>query len=69
MRQARNLGLRGWVRNRDDGSVELVAEGEKADLVRLLEAARRGPSQARVDDVRADWSPGRGDLHPFDLTF
>jgi acylphosphatase len=69
MREARSLGLRGWVRNRDDGSVELVAEGEKADLERLLEAARRGPSQARVSDVRANWSAAGGDLKPFDLTF
>ncbi|TMD89902.1 MAG: acylphosphatase [Chloroflexi bacterium] len=69
IREARPLGLRGWVRNRDDGSVELVAEGEKADLERLLEAARRGPSQARVDGVRADWSAASGNLHPFDLTF
>ena len=69
MRQARSLGVRGWVRNRDDGSVELVAEGERADLERLLEAARRGPSQARVGEVRVDWSGASGDLKPFDLTF
>ncbi|TME54869.1 MAG: acylphosphatase [Chloroflexi bacterium] len=69
MREARPLGLRGWVRNRDDGSVELVAEGEKADLERLLEAARRGPSQAYVSEVRVDWSAAAGNLKPFDLTF
>ena len=69
MRQARTLGLRGWVRNRDDGSVELVAEGERADLERLLDDVRRGPSQARVGAVRVDWSTAAGDLKPFDLTF
>jgi len=69
MRQARSLALRGWVRNRDDGSVELVAEGERADLERLLEAVRRGPSQARVGDVRVGWSASAGNLQTFDLTF
>jgi acylphosphatase len=69
MRQAHALGLRGWVRNRDDGSVEFVAEGPRPDLERLLEAARRGPSHARVTEVRADWSSASGGLDPFDLAF
>ena len=69
MREAQRLGLRGWVRNRDDGAVEFVAEGPRQDLERLLEAARRGPSQARVAEVRTDWSPASGGLEPFDLTY
>lgn len=69
MRDAQRLGLRGWVRNRDDGAVEFVAEGPRQDLERLLEAARRGPSQARVAEVRADWSQASGGLEPFDLTY
>ncbi|HSS94322.1 MAG TPA: acylphosphatase [Candidatus Dormibacteraeota bacterium] len=69
MREGRALGLRGWVRNRDDGTVELVAEGQRPDLERLLESARRGPSQARVSDVRAEWSSASGSLKPFDLTY
>jgi len=69
MREAHALGLRGWVRNRDDGTVEFVAEGPRPDLERLLEAARRGPSHARVSEVRADWSGASGGLDSFDLTF
>jgi acylphosphatase len=69
MREAHSLGLRGWVRNRDDGSVEFVAEGARADLERLLEAARRGPSHARVSDVRVEWSAAAGGLTPFDLSY
>src|SRR6202043_2745297 len=48
MREAQHLGLCGWVRNRDDGTVEFVAEGERADLERLKEAAEHGPSRALV---------------------
>jgi acylphosphatase len=69
MREARSLGLRGWVRNRDDGSVELVAEGPRRDLDRLLATASRGPSHARVSDVKSEWSSAAGDLEPFDLTY
>jgi acylphosphatase len=68
MRAARRLGLRGWVRNRDDGTVEFVAEGERDDLERLKQAAERGPSQARVQRVDGRWSAAAGDMNGFDLT-
>jgi acylphosphatase len=69
MREAHSLGLRGWVRNRDDGSVEFVAEGPRAHLERLCESARRGPSHARVSDLRVEWSAAGGGLKPFDLKY
>jgi acylphosphatase len=65
---ARRLGLAGWVRNLDDGSVEIHAEGDAASLVELEAALRKGPSGARVDDVRqlpAD--PLRGLTTSFDI--
>ena len=49
--QARRLGLRGWVRNRRDGSVEAVFEGAEAIVTDMVASCRRGPSSARVDDV------------------
>ena len=45
---ARGLGLRGWVRNRRDGSVELLAIGEPLAIDALAEACRRGPPGASV---------------------
>ncbi len=50
---ARELGLNGWVRNCDDGSVEGCASGDAAALERLREWLQRGPPAARVD--RIDW--------------
>ncbi len=50
-RQATRLGLVGFARNLDDGSVEVVAQGEASALESLAEALRRGPSMARVSSV------------------
>jgi acylphosphatase len=48
---ARRLGLRGWVRNRVDQSVEALIAGDDAAVVAMIEACRRGPSAARVEAV------------------
>lgn len=47
--QARRLGLRGWVRNRHDGCVEVLIAGDAAACNALVDWARRGPQGARVD--------------------
>ena len=59
--QATRLGLRGWVSNRANGSVEVVAQGQRSQLDTLRIALQRGPRFARVDQVNEDWSP-RQDL-------
>jgi acylphosphatase len=52
--EARRLGLDGWVRNRVDGSVELVAAGRADAVARLVDLCRRGPPSARVASVEPD---------------
>jgi acylphosphatase len=51
--QARTAGVRGWVRNRSDGSVEAVFEGDPDGVAALLEFCRRGPRHARVERFEA----------------
>ena len=51
---ARREGLHGHVTNRDDGSVEVVAEGESESIERFERAVRRGPSRSRVEHVTVD---------------
>lgn len=49
--QARRLGLLGWVRNNEDGSVEGLVEGPRERVDELLAWCRTGPPAARVDDL------------------
>lgn len=53
-RVAGELGLRGWVRNRRDGSVEMLVTGSETAVAAMIEMARRGPPAARVGGVRID---------------
>jgi acylphosphatase len=50
-RTAASLGLRGWVRNRRDGSVEAVVIGTPASVAAMVEASRSGPRAAHVAEV------------------
>ncbi len=59
-REASSRGISGWVRNRRDGAVEVLAEGPREVLEGYLDALRRGPSGARVDRVEAAWTEPKG---------
>ena len=67
LRQARALGLSGWVANERDGSVRVVAEGPPETLDRLAALLRDGPSGARVSDVEQDRLPASGSFNGFDV--
>ena len=64
---ANRYGVTGWVRNRENGDVEVVAEGPRSELDRLLTDLRRGPSAALVTDVRVEWEPYTGSFHTFEI--
>jgi acylphosphatase len=60
--EARRRGLRGWVRNRHDGSVEALLIGNGSAVEAMIEACRQGPSLARVDAIAR--SPAADDGSP-----
>jgi acylphosphatase len=65
--EARQLGLAGWVRNRHDGTVEVLAEGSEANLRSFLAYLHRGPWAAEVTSVIEDWAEAVGAPQPFQL--
>lgn len=58
---ASRLGVRGWVRNRADGSVEAVFEGTRASVERALAYMAMGPERAHVEQVETVWEPPAGE--------
>lgn len=68
-RHAANLDLTGYVRNRADGSVEIVAEGPRDALERLLDLVRVGPPAAVVDNVEVHWGIPTGEYPYFEIRY
>jgi acylphosphatase len=67
-REAKRLGVTGWVKNRPDGSIEIVAEGEEEAIKEIISWANHGPSTARVDNVDVRWRGYTGEFSDFRIT-
>lgn len=65
LQQANRLGIKGWVRNCPDSSVEVVAEGERKDIEALLGWCRHGPPGAHVHRVDIQWEDFQGEFQDF----
>ena len=65
--QAERLGLTGWVRNRRNGDVEILAEGNEEALAEFLAWCRRGPRGAEVAKVDVSYEDDNGDFSRFDI--
>lgn len=66
---AQRLELRGTVRNRPDGTVEIIAEGTEERLNKLISFAKNGPPSARVYNIDLKWTNTKGDLPPFRIVY
>ena len=61
---ARELGIAGWVRNRSDGCVEALVQGEPQQIDAIVAWARKGPRGARVDAIEIE--PAEGEFDGFE---
>ena len=66
-KEAEKLELTGWVKNNNDGTVEVLAEGDKVNLEKLVEWCKSGPDSARVENVEIKWLPYTGELMKFEI--
>lgn len=66
-RAASEAGVTGWVRNRWDGQVEAVAEGEPGSLARFTAALRKGPPGSFVSAVDLEWGDKQGEFEAFEI--
>ncbi len=64
---AEKLGLNGWARNEEDGSLALTVEGEETKLNEFLDWCRKGPPLASVDNVQVTWGEATGEFKGFEI--
>ncbi len=67
VRQAKHLGITGWVKNLRDGRVELLLEGEEHAVLQMVEWCQHGPPSARITDVHTEEYPYSGKFLSFDV--
>jgi acylphosphatase len=67
--KAFQLGVKGWIKNRTDGKVEGIFEGEKYAVMELVDFCRHGPPGASVDDVDVEWSDFEGEFSSFEIRY
>ncbi len=69
LRFARSRKLSGWVKNREDGAVELIAEGPKGELEELVKRCHRGPDVAWVEHVDVQWESSTEGFVSFEVIY
>jgi len=68
-RVARELNLRGYVRNLYDGSVEIEAEGERGLIEELIKRVKVGPPLSSVRDLKIEWKKYQNKYNSFEIRF
>ena len=68
-RAAEKWGVSGWVKNRPDGTVEAVFEGDRTSVNQMLQWCRKGPPFSKVSHVDVRWEAYIGEFKGFDITF
>ena len=65
---ADKLGVKGWIRNLDNGDVEAVIEGKKVAVQQMVVWCKKGPSLAVVENISIDWQAYTGEFHKFNIS-
>ncbi len=68
-REAKELGIVGWVKNRKDGKVEAIVQGEEKSVEKIVELCKKGPEIAWVENVEVTDQPVAKDLFTFRVVY
>jgi acylphosphatase len=66
---ADKLGIKGYVKNLADGSVEVVAEGPEGKIMELVEFCKKGPIGAKVEKIEIKFCDASGKFHDFEIRY
>lgn len=69
MRKAINLGVKGWVKNRRDGKVEVLCEGPEKDVKQLIDWCAKGPEGSFVSREDIEWEKYVGEFESFQIIY
>lgn len=67
--EAKKVGVTGWVRNKRDGTVEAVFEGEEKSVQQMVDWCHKGPPYAVVRSVDLDWDEYKGEFADFSVRY
>lgn len=67
--EAKAIGIKGWVKNRHNGSVEAVFEGEKDTVDKIVKWCKKGPAGAYVERVDVSWDKYLGEFDEFTIAY
>jgi len=68
-KKTKELDLKGWVSNLDDGRVEILAEGSEEKLKELLKWLKKGPLISRVEKVDFEWEDFKEEFDSFEIRY
>jgi len=69
LEKAKELDLKGWVKNTQDGKVEAVFEGEKEKIEKMIEWLKIGSPWAKVENVDVKWEDFKGKFEDFEIKY
>ena len=62
-------GLKGWVKNNSDGTVEIIADGDKEKIKRFISWCNKGPFMASVEDMEVQWLNYKDEFKTFSVRY
>lgn len=68
-KKAEELGLIGWVRNEQDGTVKIIVQGEEEDLQKLIDWCKNGPEFAKVEEIVVNWQKPTEEFKSFEIKY